>query len=489
MSSKPFFTLARRAAGAALVFVFAAATQAATFEIINIDGPGVGFNDATPATPVGGNGGTTLGEQRQIVFKKVADIWGDSLRSDVPIRVLATFTPLSCTSTGGALGAALSYNQLANFPNAERLDTWYPSALANKLAGVTLIADPDPEVSADILSFFNSNLGQPGCLDGSGFYLGLDNKAPPELINLLTVALHEFGHGLGFATFTDSRTGQQDVPVGATDPNGYPAIWDHYLLDPRQGKVWAAMSNAERVASAITPRNLVWNGERVTRNAPRVLDRGVPELYVTGQGLNRFLMIGEAQFGPIIDKRMLIAQPMVPVVDQATGSTLACTALDAASAAAVRGKVALIDRGACLFADKVKNAQAAGAKAVVIADNAPGSPPQPFGAPDESITIPSVRVTQDDGVAIKAAIAAGRPPFDVPYAVMFQNQMRLAGADYGNRVFMFTPNPRQQGSSVSHYDTSARRNLLMEPAINDDLTLSVRTPEDLTLQLLRDIGW
>jgi hypothetical protein len=488
MSCSPFFRSARRAVGAALALAFAAATNAATFEIINIDGPGVGFNDATPATPVGGNGGTTLGEQRQIVFKRVAEIWGESLRSDVPIRVLATFSPLDCTSTGGVLGAALSYNQLANFPNAERLDTWYPSALANKLAGVALIADPNPEVSADILSFFNSNLGQPGCLDGGGFYLGLDNKAPPELINLLTVVLHEFGHGLGFATFTDSGTGQQDVPVGSTDPNGYPAIWDHYLLDTKQGKVWAAMNNEERVASAITPRNLVWGGERVTRNAPRVLDRGVPELFVTGQGLNRFLMIGEAQFGPIIDKRMLIAQPLVPVVDTG-GSTLACAPLDTASAAAVRGKTALIDRGACPFADKVKNAQNAGARAVVIADNAPGTPPQPFGLPDESITIPSVRVTLDDGASIKAAIAAAQPPFNVPYAVIFQNRLRLAGADYGNRVFMFTPNPRQQGSSVSHYDTSARRNLLMEPSINDDLTLSVRAPEDLTLQLLRDIGW
>jgi hypothetical protein len=489
MSSKPFFNTACRAAGAALALVFAAATQAATFRIINADNPGVGFNDPTPAAPVGGNTGTTVGEQRQIVFLKVAEIWGQNLRSDVPIRVLATFTPLRCSSDRAVLGAALANNQLYNFPNAERPNTWYPAALANKLAGVALIDDPDPTISADILSFFNSNLGQPGCLDGGGFYLGLDNKAPVELTNLLTVVLHEFGHGLGFATFTDSATGQQDVPVGSTDPNGYPAVWDHYLLDPKIGKVWAAMSNEERVASAITPRNLVWNGERVTRDAPLVLDRGVPELYVTGQGLNRFLMIGEAQFGPIIDKRMLIAQPMVPVVDQATGSTLACNALDATSAAAVRDKVALIDRGTCPLIDKVKNAQNAGAKAVVIADNAPGTPPQPFGAPDESIIIPSVRVTQDDGAAIKAAIAAGRPPFNVPYAVVFQNQLKLAGADYGNRVLMFTPNPRQQGSSVSHYDTSARRNLLMEPNINDDLTLSVHAPEDLTLELLKDIGW
>jgi hypothetical protein len=45
------------------------------------------------------------------------------------------------------------------------------------------------------------------------------------------------------------------------------------------------------------------------------------------------------------------------------------------------------------------------------------------------------------------------------------------------------------GSSVSHWDVSASPNLLMEPNINDDLTLSVVPPLDLTLTLLKDLGW
>ncbi|MFO1222863.1 MAG: hypothetical protein U1E90_07195 [Burkholderiaceae bacterium] len=36
------------------------------------------------------------------------------------------------------------------------------------------------------------------------------------------------------------------------------------------------MTDAERVTSAITPRNLVWNGKHVTRDARKVLDRGTP---------------------------------------------------------------------------------------------------------------------------------------------------------------------------------------------------------------------
>jgi hypothetical protein len=54
---------------------------------------------------------------------------------------------------------------------------------------------------------------------------------------------------------------------------------------------------------------------------------------------------------------------------------------------------------------------------------------------------------------------------------------------------MFAPNPFESGSSVSHWDSSAFPNQLMEPNINDDLTHSVTPPQDLTFSLLRDIGW
>ena len=54
---------------------------------------------------------------------------------------------------------------------------------------------------------------------------------------------------------------------------------------------------------------------------------------------------------------------------------------------------------------------------------------------------------------------------------------------------MFTPNPFQSGSSVSHWDTSVSPNLLMEPAINADLTTSLVPPQDLTVPLFKDIGW
>ena len=48
--------------------------HAAQFVIVNADFPGEGFNDPTPAAPVGGNPGTTLGEQRLNVFLRAAGV-------------------------------------------------------------------------------------------------------------------------------------------------------------------------------------------------------------------------------------------------------------------------------------------------------------------------------------------------------------------------------------------------------------------------------
>ena len=47
--------------------------NAATIAISSRDAPGVGFNDPTPVVAVGGNTGTTLGQQRLNVFRHVAE--------------------------------------------------------------------------------------------------------------------------------------------------------------------------------------------------------------------------------------------------------------------------------------------------------------------------------------------------------------------------------------------------------------------------------
>lgn len=79
-----------------------------------------------------------------------------------------------------------------------------------------------------------------------------------------------------------------------------------------------------------------------------------------------------------------------------------------ANAAAVAGKIALIDRGTCSFVTKVGNAQANGASAVVIVNNAPGLPPDPLGgmAP-MPIGIPTLGMAKEDGDKVKARLMGG----------------------------------------------------------------------------------
>jgi hypothetical protein len=287
------------------------------------------------------------------------------------------------------------------------------------------------------------------------------------------VLLHEFAHGLGFANFANETAG--------TLLAGFPDIYTVYSLDNQTHKHWSEMTDAERQASAVNTNHVVWDGIHTTAAVPSTLQLGNP-------AVNRILplnldpiRVGPAAFGPPLTAPGVLAflvQALDPA-DAAGPSTFdACSPLT--NAAAVNGKIALVDRGTCGFTVKVKNAQNAGAKAVIVADNVPGSPPPGLGGADPTITIPSVRISQADGNALKAALASG--PVFLQVGI---DKTQFAGADRLARAKLFAPNPVISGSSISHFDTDATPNLLMEPAINADLTHGV----DLTLTQLTDIGW
>ncbi|MES2018496.1 MAG: PA domain-containing protein [Pseudomonadota bacterium] len=452
------------------------AQAAATIVINNINLAGVGFNDPTPAAPVGGNTGTTLGEQRLIAFTHAANIWGATLTSAVPILINARFSALSCTATGAVLGSAGATQVFGGFPGALKADTWYSYALANKLYGAEISDAPGAQINAN----FNVNLGKPGCLTGTSFYLGLDANHGTS-IDFVTTLLHEMGHGVGFQTFTNGLSG---APFA-----GYPSVWDHYLLDNTTDKLWVNMSNAERQASALRPGGLSWTGARVTAAAPQVLS-ATPQLRLIGAGAKTaggLYAVGEADFGPAVTNPPVTGQ-IAAVALQADSAGSACTPFNEANAAAVRSKIALVSRGTCGFAVKVKNAQNAGAIAVIVADNVPGAVAG-MGGVDPSVTIPAVRVTQADGATIAASLTMPNGGTNGTVGKFEVSKTLIAGTDAMQRVTMFTPNPYQSGSSVSHFNTTAKRNLLMEPAISADLTHSPSLPVDLTFELLKDIGW
>ncbi len=83
---------------------------------------------------------------------------------------------------------------------------------------------------------------------------------------------------------------------------------------------------------------------------------------------------------------------------------LACTT--PSNGAALAGKIAYIDRGNCDFVSKIKNAQNAGAIAVVLADNVVDTKPIGMGGTDNTITIPAFSILKTTGDSIKTYLNA-----------------------------------------------------------------------------------
>jgi hypothetical protein len=460
-----------------LIVVLACLTSAfagANVIVINADGPDEGFNDPSPVAPVGGNSGTTRGQQRLIAFQFAADIWGATLDSNQDIYVVAAFNPLAPNVLGsaGAWDVFSDFPGTGLYPGAEFPETWYSSALADKRAGV----DQD-NTAPDIVAQFSSNFN---------FYLGLDNNhgAQPDLV---VVLLHELAHGLGFQNFVNEATGAN---LGGISEGGRfsPVQTDNYsrhTLDTTNGLFWDQMTQAERQASAVRYGRVVWDGIEVNAGVPNVLFFGSPEVRVISPAaIAGIYQFGQAAFGSPISSPG-VSGNVVAAVDAADAAgpttTDGCTAFT--NATAVAGNIALIERGTCGFVVKAKNAQDAGAIAAIIYNNAAnaGSAPPGMAGVDPTVTITSVSLTRADGLSILANIPV--------VASLSLNLSIRAGADASGRARLYMPFPVASGSSGSHYDTIASRNLLMEPAINSDLTHNVKAPDDLTLELLRDVGW
>ncbi|HEX2228056.1 MAG TPA: putative Ig domain-containing protein [Candidatus Binatia bacterium] len=233
---------------------------AATMTVINNDPPGQGFNDPTPAAPVGGNAGNTIGAQRLIAFQYAVDIWAALITSPVPIRIVAGFSPLDCDPTSAVLAHAGPTSVLRDFAGAPLVNTWYVQALANSLNGSDL--DPDDD---DMEAEFNSNIGTPGCLTGSGWYYGLDGNSPPDQIDFVSVLLHEIGHGLGFLSLVSLSSGAKFL-------NANDAYMVH-LEDHTLGKTFPEMTSAQRYDASRRTGNLHWTGANAVLG-PAALNAG-----------------------------------------------------------------------------------------------------------------------------------------------------------------------------------------------------------------------
>ena len=123
---------------------------------------------------------TGTSNQVEQAINKAADIWSNILISNVPIKLNITWGDASSL---GVLGITIS-NGIKDFPNAPYSNVWYPSCLADAFAGYDLQpSDTDMDIFLD---------------SSTDWYFGLDGNCPFWQHDLVSCALHEIGHGLGF---------------------------------------------------------------------------------------------------------------------------------------------------------------------------------------------------------------------------------------------------------------------------------------------------
>ena len=115
---------------------------------------------------------------------------------------------------------------------------------------------------------------------------------------------------------------------------------------------------------------------------------------------NQSFPTGAASFGP---QTFEVTASVVLVNDNAGNPNDACQTI----VNDVAGKIALIDRGTCTFVSKVQRAEAAGALAVLIANNQPNQPPPQLGGDGNQPNIGALSITQEDGDTIKKELQNG----------------------------------------------------------------------------------
>ncbi len=181
------------------------------------------WTDTTAATPVGGNPGTTLGDQRKNALNYAGQQLVQQLGIHVQLIVHACGAHLGGDKNSAILAHAGPTEFLYDTPefpvnSLYKKYTWYPSTIAVRLGGASLCGVGggacDGTNNEVMEAVFNEDIGQSTVIGGENFYYGYTpGTTGSGTLDFISIAMHEMTHGLGFIGLvnTDSTQG----PIGA----------------------------------------------------------------------------------------------------------------------------------------------------------------------------------------------------------------------------------------------------------------------------------
>jgi hypothetical protein len=175
-------------------------------------------------------------EWTKVQVQAAVDVWAANFESKVPIYIEATW---GRSSSFSILGSARPGSYFANFIGAPDPSLWYPSALANALAGKDLDGD-SPEMIITVNSL-------------ASWYRGGGVGPSKTEYDLQSVMLHEMAHGLGFLS-TDSY--DEFFGYGSIDQ---PTPYDAYVQTGDGRRLADLPSPSLELGEALTSK-LVWSG-------------------------------------------------------------------------------------------------------------------------------------------------------------------------------------------------------------------------------------
>ncbi len=247
------------------------------------------WNDPTPAAPIGGNPGTTRGEQRRNAVIESLRQLAAGFDSETPISVRACWDSLPADANSATLAGAAPDNFLFDdntlvagngssprpAPYLPHKYAFYASAPASRLGGAPACALQGGSCDdvTDMTITYNKRIGEPTILGGAQFYLGY-NTAPFGSIDFVGVSVHELGHGLGFISLV--RTTSNNGAVGSL-PLDRDDIFSRQLIDNRSMpfRPLTQLSTAQRADVMASNNGLSWNDARAV-NSPQNTPTGFP---------------------------------------------------------------------------------------------------------------------------------------------------------------------------------------------------------------------